>query len=92
VAIQKTRLGTNADGTPHFHYASDGHVVLTGPISGEVTTTDGTTYDVTEAAVEVHPDHAAEVAGLVGDRYAADGHPAHDETTPFVHDTNTQES
>ncbi len=55
---------------------SDGHVVLTGPIRGEVTTTDGTVYDVSEVAVEVQEDHAAEVAHLIGQRYADEGHPA----------------
>lgn len=57
------------------HIESDGHVVLTGPIRGTVTTGDGTTYDVSEVAVEVHPDHADEVAHLIGKRYEAEGHP-----------------
>jgi hypothetical protein len=61
------------------------HVVLTGPIAGTVTTQDGTTYDVSAAAVSVDPDHAAEVAHLIGSRYAAEGHPNHDERTPFVY-------
>ena len=63
------------------------HVVLTGPIQGQVTTSDGTTYDVSEHVIEVDPAHAQEVADLIGDRYAAEGHPAHMYSdVPFVHD------
>lgn len=51
------------------------HIVLTGPIQGEVTTADGTTYDVSPTAVAVAPEHAAEVADLIGQHYAANGHP-----------------
>jgi hypothetical protein len=42
MAITKTYLGLNPDGTPHFHYESDGAVLITGPIYGTVTTEDGT--------------------------------------------------
>lgn len=73
-------------------FVSDGHVVLTGPIQGTVTTTDGTVYDVSAPVVEVaHLGHAAEVAALIGDRYQAEGHPAHDAEHPFVHTQPTQE-
>lgn len=51
------------------------HAVLTGPISGTVTCADGTTYDVTPQLVEVADHHAAEVAHLIGLRYATEGHP-----------------
>lgn len=54
---------------------SKGHVVMTGPISGAVTLEDGTTYDVSGLFVEVDPDHAEEVAHLIGQRYADEGHP-----------------
>ncbi len=55
---------------------SDKHVVLTGPIQGTVTLQDGTVVDVSPVAVEVHDEAtAAEVAHLVGLRYAAEGHP-----------------
>jgi hypothetical protein len=54
---------------------STGHVVMTGPITGSVTLEDGTTYDVTQPFVEVDPDHAEEVAHLIGQRYADEGHP-----------------
>src|SRR2546430_7818521 len=36
--LTKTYLGQNEDGTPHFHYESDGHVVITGPVYGKMTT------------------------------------------------------
>jgi hypothetical protein len=84
--ITKTRLGTNEDGTPLFHYHSDGHVVLTGPISGTVTTEDGTTYDIGPDLIEVaSPQHALEVSDLIGQRHEADGHPLHNDENPFVH-------
>jgi hypothetical protein len=54
---------------------STGHVVLTGPITGTVTLTDGTVVDVTQPVIEVEADHAAEVADLIGQRYADEGHP-----------------
>lgn len=62
------------------------HLVLTGPIRGEVTTEDGTTYDVNGVATAVDPKHAEEVAHLVGLRYAAEGHPNHDPGHPFVYE------
>jgi hypothetical protein len=52
------------------------HVVLTGPIKGRVTLADGTTYDVSDHAVPVEsPEHAAELAHLIGLHYEAEGHP-----------------
>lgn len=57
-------------------YNSDGHVVLTGPITGSVVCADGTAYDVTPPVVEVQsPEHAAEVADLIGRHHAEHGHP-----------------
>lgn len=86
MAVTKTYVGQNDDGTPHFHYESDGHVVVTGPIYGQVTTEDGTSYDVSDAVIEVaSPEHATEVARLVGVRHAEIGHPKHDTDNPFMH-------
>ncbi len=68
MAITKTYLGLNPDGSPHFRYESDGHVVVTGPVYGSVTTGDGTDYDVSDAVIEVAPDHAAEVADLIAQK------------------------
>lgn len=63
------------------------HVVLTGPIKGSVILEDGTTYDVSGEAVEAPLEHHAEIAHLIGLRYAAEGHPGHDADTPFVYTT-----
>lgn len=52
------------------------HVLLTGPITGELTTSDGTTYDVSAMAVEVESqEHADELAHLIGLHYQENGHP-----------------
>lgn len=85
MALTRTAIGTQPDGSLLYHYASDGPVVITGPIRGLVTTSDGTAYDVSDAVVEVHPDHVDEVAALIGERYAAEGHPAHTDGEPFVY-------
>lgn len=51
------------------------HVVFTGPITGTVQCADGTVYDVSAPWVEVNPAHADEVAHLIGQHYATEGHP-----------------
>lgn len=72
--------------TGQNHYQSDGHVVLVGPIIGSVECADGTKYNVTPLVIEVaSAEHAAEVAHLVGKRYAQEGHPAHKDGAPFVY-------
>jgi hypothetical protein len=64
------------------------HIVLTGPIRGTVTLADGTVVDVRPDAVQVDsPEQAAEVAHLISQRYAAEGHPLHDPETPFTYDS-----
>ena len=68
-----------------LHYISDGHVVLTGPIQGHVTTADGTRYHVGPDVIEVASQaHAVEVANLIGQRHENEGNPLHDDETPFV--------
>lgn len=58
------------------HVESDGHVVLTGPISGPVRLSDGSIVDVTPAAVEAESaEHAAEIAHAIGLAHAEAGHP-----------------
>lgn len=86
MTITKTYLGQNEDGTPRFHYESDGHVVVTGPAYGPVTTSDGTTYDVSDQVIEVAPEHAGEVAHLIGVMHEERGHPDHQPGDPFVHE------
>jgi hypothetical protein len=73
--------------TGQNHYHSDGHVVFVGPhIDGHVETVDGTRYNITPLVVEVaSPEHAAEVAHLIGKRFEVEGHPKHDAETPFVY-------
>lgn len=51
------------------------HLLFTGPIVGELTTADGTTYDVSPAAIEIDPVHADELAHLIGLHWQANGHP-----------------
>ncbi|HSZ41808.1 MAG TPA: hypothetical protein VK817_17775 [Trebonia sp.] len=83
--ITKTYIGQNEDGTPRFHYESDGHVLLTGPAYGPVTTSDGTVYDVSEQYIEVSPEHAGEVSHLIGVMHEERGHPDHAPGDPFTH-------
>jgi hypothetical protein len=54
---------------------SDGHVLLTGPITGTVTLDDGTVVDVTQPVIAVSDETAEEIARKIGERYAAEGHP-----------------
>jgi len=87
VAITKTYLDQNPDGTPHFGYESDGHVVITGKAYGPVTCPDGTVYDVSEQVIEVaSPEHAGEVAHLIGVMHEERGHPDHAPGDPFTHE------
>lgn len=84
--LTKTYLGQNEDGTPHFHYESDGPVLITGPVFGTFTTSDGTDYDVSEQVIEVQSEeHAGELAHLIGVHHENNGHPDHDPAIPFEH-------
>lgn len=91
MALQKTRLGTNEDGTPQYHYQGE-HLVYTGPhIEGEVTLADGSKVDVTELYVEAEsPAHALQISDAIGKHFAKIGHPVHAATAtapevPFFH-------
>jgi hypothetical protein len=56
--------------------SNETHAVLTGPITGTVTTEDGTEIDVSAAYALVDSlEKAQEVAFLIGERYAEEGHP-----------------
>ena len=63
--MKKSHLGENPDGTPHFGFELEqsdveaGHdaLLLTGPIAGVVSLGDGTSYDVTEAAIPCRSEH-----------------------------------
>lgn len=63
------------------------HAVLTGPIKTDLTLSDGTVVDVRPELVFVDsPEQARELADLIGEHYAANGHPDHDSGDPFRHD------
>lgn len=89
MTVKYTRVGTNADGSPHFRVESDDptkRLVYTGPyIFGPVTLPDGTVYDVSPVIIEVDAGHELLVSDAIGARHQADGHPLHDDDQPFVH-------
>ena len=88
MAITKTYLGDNPDGSAHFHYDAgpDGIVLMTGPVNGPLTLPDGTVYDVTDPYIEVaSEEHAGLVSHLMGMRYEERGHPKDGPDTPFRH-------
>ena len=90
MAITKTYLGRNPDGSPHYHYQSDGHVMVTGKVYGVFTVPDGTDYDVSDAVIEVDPKHAGHLSHLIGISHEDNGHPdygdpQHPEHVPYVH-------
>jgi hypothetical protein len=62
MAITKTLVGTNPDGTNLYNYFYAGHpdggLMFTGKVAGTVTLKDGTSYDVTPDVIETAPGHA----------------------------------
>lgn len=63
------------------------HLVATGPIRGTVTLADGRTIDVSPDVVTVDDRATAyEIAYLIGERYAAEGHPVVDNFTHTITD------
>jgi hypothetical protein len=66
MALTKTPIGVNDDGTPRYHYLyegdGDGGVLLTGKtVAGTVTLADGTVYDITPEVIEHAPGHAGPI-------------------------------
>lgn len=90
--MRKELLGTNPDGSPHYHYiAEEGETVIrTGPIVANLQLKDGTTYDVSDAYVTVPDEHHDELVHAIGEHYAANGHPDHDDDQLFVHVTDSK--
>lgn len=88
MALKKTNIGTNEDGSTRWHYEQTDPsvpVVLTGPITGSVKV-GSTTYDVSEPVIEVKSEaHAAAVAEEIGKRFEAEGHPDHTDGEPFAY-------
>lgn len=65
------------------------HALITGPIKGTVTLADGTVVDVKPDVIHLDTlEQAQEVAALIGDRHAAEGHPSHERGDEFVHETS----
>ena len=58
------------------------HVLLTGPISGNVQLEDGTVVDVSNPFIEVSDDQAEEIAHRISMRYYEEGHPDDVEPDP----------
>lgn len=71
-----------------FIAEGDEHAILTGPIVGDVTLQDGTRYGVTDFCIGAPAEHVDEIHHLIAERYVAEGHPHHDEDTPFTHVAN----
>lgn len=93
--VEKIRLGTNEDGSPHYLYRAvnedgtpkpDAHLVFTGAnTSGEVELSDGTQVNITDLFVVADsPAQALEISDAIGAKFQAEGHPAHDAEAPFV--------
>ena len=52
------------------------HVMLTGPITGSVTTPDGQTFDVSPGVIAVDsPEQAELISALIGEHWVKNGHP-----------------
>jgi len=94
MAIAKTYLGRNPDGSPHFWYEAEpgDHVVMTGPIYGSIATADGTEYDVNEPLILARLEHLGEISHAISVRHEAEGHPEHGspgstdpDNPPFMH-------
>lgn len=72
MTMERTQIGSKDDGAPIWHYDYKGHpddvegntggLILTGPISGKVTLSDGTEYDVTPEVIEHAPGHYGPIA------------------------------
>lgn len=71
MAYEKTQIGSKDDGSPIFHYTylgqdgdvegNTGGLLLTGPITGTITLSDGTHYDVSPEVIEHAPGHAGAI-------------------------------
>jgi len=73
--------------TQPLHYETFTHAILLGPIRGTVTLASGEEVDVRPDVIEgSNAERAAEIAHLVGLRYAAEGHPKHDPGDPFIYE------
>ena len=77
---KKTYIRDNPDGTPYFNYDFSADlnpethsVVLTGPISGPITLSDGTQYNVTDFCIPVLNEHVDELTTAIAQAHADNG-------------------
>jgi hypothetical protein len=75
MALTKAQSGVNEDGTIRYHYTwnGEGGVLKTGPVSGSVTLSDGTVYNVTDEYIEHAPGHASAIAFHISKMHEASG-------------------
>jgi hypothetical protein len=77
MALVKTRIGNNEDGTAKWHYEysgpEGGGVIKTGPVSGTVTLADGTVYNVTDEFIEHAPGHGNAIAFHIAKMHESSG-------------------
>jgi hypothetical protein len=87
VTLHKTRLGTNEDGSPQWHYHEDDPskgLVYVGPnINGTVQVEGLGTVDVNELIVSVPKGSELALSDAVGQKFVDEGHPSHDGDVPF---------
>lgn len=77
MAMQRIRVGTNEDGSPHYLYRGE-NVVFTGTqTSGVVTLEDGSEVDITEPFVEANDlEHAEAIATAIDKQFLGTETPA----------------
>lgn len=83
MAFEQTQIGSNPDGSPIFHYdylgqdgdveGNTGGLLLTGPITGTVTLSDGTTYNVSPEVIEHAAGHAGAIVHHIDRLHEANG-------------------
>jgi hypothetical protein len=78
--------------TPGSIVADEGeHIVLTGPINGTVTLSDGEVVDVTAPGVHARDElHAAEIAHAIGQHWADPSTPDHPDHVERLEDGSTR--
>lgn len=82
MTLTVTKVGTNDDGTPHYHHHDpERHAVLTTFAKGHIELSDGTVHNVADdwTFVDTH-EQAVELAHHVATKFVAEGHPLRHET------------
>jgi hypothetical protein len=77
MAITKTLIGTNPDGSNKYDYLYEGHpdggLMFTGKVAGTVMLSDGTAYNVTPDVIETAPGHAGGILHHIEKMHEASG-------------------